>query len=85
MRSLIGLLIFLVILGGAAFAAMWALDTYVEPSPREMTIDIPLDRVLDDPEALVDDPYAQGTVQRRTAPAEDAEAAENADEAPAAQ
>ena len=76
MRSLIGLLVFLVIVGGLAFAAMWALDTYVEPSRREMTVDIPLDRVLDDPDALVDDPYAQGTVQRRPAPEPEAEAEE---------
>lgn len=76
MRSLIGLLVFLLILGGAAFAGMWALDTYVEPGTREMTVEIPLDRVLDDPGALVDDPYAQGTVQRRPATPVDADASE---------
>ena len=80
MRSLIVLFIILGILGGIAFAGMWAIDTYVKPEPREMTIEIPLDRVLDNPDALVDDPYAQGTVQRR--PAVEAEETE---EAPAAE
>ena len=48
MASLLRLIILLAILGGLAFAAMWALDTYVEPTPREMTTRVPLDRVLED-------------------------------------
>ena len=46
MASLVRLLVFLLVLGGLAFAAMWALDTYVEPSPREMSEPVSLDRVL---------------------------------------
>lgn len=47
MASLVRLIVFLAILGALAFAGMWALDTYVEPSPREMSEPVPLDRVLD--------------------------------------
>ena len=47
MSSLIRLLIVLAILAGLAFAAMWALDTYVEPRPREMTVEVPLDAIRD--------------------------------------
>ena len=46
MASLVRLLVFLLVLGGLAFAGMWALDTYVEPSPREMSEPVSLDRVL---------------------------------------
>ena len=46
MSSLLRLLVFLLILGAIAFAAMWALDTYVEPRTREMTVDVPLDPIL---------------------------------------
>ena len=46
MASLVRLLVFLLVLGALAFAAMWALDTYVEPSPREMSEPVSLDRVL---------------------------------------
>lgn len=46
MASLVRLLVFLLILGAVAFAAMWALDTYVDPTPREMSEPVSLDRVL---------------------------------------
>ena len=46
MASLVRLLVFLAIVGGLAFAGMWALDTYVEPSAREMSEPVSLDRVL---------------------------------------
>ena len=48
MASLVRLIIIVAILAALAFAAMWALDTYVEPTPREMTTRVPLDRVLDE-------------------------------------
>ena len=88
MRSLIGLLVFLLILAGLAYAGMWALDTYVKPEPRELTIDIPLDRVLDSAPAPANDPYSQGTVRRQPPPTEDASPTEEPplnEEAPAAQ
>ena len=47
MSSLLRLLIILAVLGAVAFAGMWALVHYVEPTPREMTDRVPLDRVLD--------------------------------------
>ena len=81
MRSLIGLLVLLLVLGGIAFGGMWALDTYIEPTPREITVDLPLDEILNDPETLVDDPYAQGTVQRNPADDEVTGATEGAGEA----
>ena len=46
MASLVRLIILLAVLAVIAVAGMWALDTYVEPSPRDMTIRVPLDRVL---------------------------------------
>ena len=46
MASLVRLIVFLAVLGGLAFAAMWALDTYVEPTTREMSEPVSLDRVL---------------------------------------
>ena len=46
MAALLRLIVFLLVLGGLAFAAMWALDTYVEPKPREMSAPVSLDRVL---------------------------------------
>ena len=46
MAALVRLLVFLAVLAGLAFAGMWALDAYVEPSPREMSAPVSLDRVL---------------------------------------
>ena len=46
MSALIRLLVFLIVLAIIAGAAMWALDTYVEPRTREMTVDVPLDPIL---------------------------------------
>lgn len=46
MAALLRLIIFLAILGALVFAGMWALDTYVEPTPREMSEPVSLDRVL---------------------------------------
>ena len=48
MRTLISLLVVLAVLAAMAFAGMWALDAYVEPRTREMTVDVPLDSVLGD-------------------------------------
>ena len=47
MASLIRLIVFLAVLGGLAYAGMWALDTYVEVEPREMSEPVSLDAVLD--------------------------------------
>jgi len=43
--SLLRFLVVLAILAGIGFAAIWALATFVEPTPREMTITIPKDRL----------------------------------------
>ncbi len=45
MPSLIRLILALGLLGGLAYAAMFALATFVEPKPREITITIPPDRL----------------------------------------
>jgi hypothetical protein len=45
MPSLIRLLIVVGILGGLVYGAIFALATFVEPKPREMTITIPPDKL----------------------------------------
>lgn len=45
MPSLLRFLTFCVLLGGMVFGAMVALDTFVEPHPREMRERIPPDRL----------------------------------------
>lgn len=45
MPSLIRFLVFVLLLAGIVFVAMLALDILVEPTPREMTIRVPSDRV----------------------------------------
>ncbi len=45
MLSLVRFLLVLAVLAGLGFAAIWALATFVEPKPREMTITIPKDRL----------------------------------------
>ena len=45
MPSLIRFLVLILVLAGIVFAAMLALDMLVEPTPREMTIRVPSERV----------------------------------------
>lgn len=33
------------ILGGLAYAAVWALATFIEPEPRDITVTIPASRL----------------------------------------
>jgi hypothetical protein len=46
MPSLLRILLVLGLLGGATYAAMFALAHYVQPKPREITVTIPQDRLL---------------------------------------
>jgi hypothetical protein len=46
MPSLLRLLVVLGVLGGLAYAAMFALAHFVQPKPREITVTIPQDRLL---------------------------------------
>lgn len=45
MPSLIRLLIVVGILGGFAYGAMFALVSFVDPKPREISISVPTDRL----------------------------------------
>ena len=45
MPTLFRFLVVLAVLGGLGFAAMFALATFVEPEPREMTVTIPNSRL----------------------------------------
>lgn len=45
MPTLFRFLFVLAVIGGLAFAAMFALATFVEPEPREMTVSIPASRL----------------------------------------
>jgi phage shock protein PspC (stress-responsive transcriptional regulator) len=45
MPTLIRFLFVLAVLGGLGFAAMFALATFVQPEPREMTVSIPASRL----------------------------------------
>ncbi|WAC29115.1 hypothetical protein [Ancylobacter sp. SL191] len=44
MPSLIRLLVILGVIAGIGYGAMWALANLVEPMPREMSVNVPLDR-----------------------------------------
>ena len=48
MPSLIRFLFVLGVLAGLVYAGMWALVFYVEPTPREMSVRIPADRINPD-------------------------------------
>ncbi len=48
MPSLIRLMVFCAVIAGLIYGSMYALTTYVEPKPREITIRIPTDRVNPD-------------------------------------
>jgi hypothetical protein len=45
MPSLFRFLIFVGLLGGLAYAGIFALATFIEPSPREITVTIPHDKL----------------------------------------
>lgn len=45
MPSLFRFLIVLGVLAGLAYAGMWALATFVEPTPREMEVQVPAERL----------------------------------------
>jgi hypothetical protein len=44
--TLFRLIVILGILAGLGYAGMWALATFVEPEPREMTTNIPPTRLM---------------------------------------
>ena len=45
MPTLFRLLIFLLLLAGIVYGAMWALALFVEPTPREITTTVPPSRL----------------------------------------
>ena len=45
MPSLFRFLVFVGLLGGLAYAAIFSLATFIEPSPREITVTIPQDKL----------------------------------------
>ena len=45
MPSLIRFIVIVALVGGAGYAAMVALAIFVEPTPREMTVRIPSDKM----------------------------------------
>lgn len=46
MPSLIRLIFFIGLMGGFAYGAVFALATFVEPKPREITVTIPQDKLM---------------------------------------
>ena len=46
MPSLFRFLVFLGLLGGLAYGAVFSLANFVTPKPREMTVTIPADKFL---------------------------------------
>ena len=44
MPSLLRFLLFLCVLAGAGYGAMYALANYYDPKPREITVSVPPDR-----------------------------------------
>ncbi|MEM6462692.1 MAG: histidine kinase [Pseudomonadota bacterium] len=45
MPSLIRFLVFCAVIVGLVYGAMFALAVYVEPTPREITVQVPTERV----------------------------------------
>ena len=46
--SIVRFLVFLLVVGGLGFAAIFALATFVEPQPREITVGVPSSRLAVD-------------------------------------
>jgi hypothetical protein len=46
MPSLMRVLAFVAIVGGLGYAAMFALATFVDPKPREISVTVPPDRFI---------------------------------------
>lgn len=44
MPSLIRFIVFLAVIAGIAYGAMFALVFFVEPNPREITVRVPVER-----------------------------------------
>jgi hypothetical protein len=44
MPSLVKFLVVVGVIAGAVFGGMWALATFVEPTPREITVTVPPER-----------------------------------------
>ena len=44
MPSLVRFLIFVLVIGGLGYGAIFALATFVEPKPREITVTVPAER-----------------------------------------
>ena len=49
MPSLLRFLTVIGIIFGICYAAIWALATYIDPKPREITVTIPPDRFVKQP------------------------------------
>ena len=73
MPSLIRFLMTLLVLGGLAYAGMFALTVFVEPNPREMTVRVPRDRINPRP------------VERQLPPVVETQVSDEGDEAGAAE
>ena len=54
MPTLFRFLFFCAIIAGTVYGAMWALVTFVEPEPRDVTIRIPSERVNPPPTGPID-------------------------------
>ena len=54
MPTLFRFLFFCAIIAGTVYGAMWALVTFVEPEPRDVTIRIPSERVNPPPTGTID-------------------------------
>ncbi|AIC29193.1 MULTISPECIES: hypothetical protein [Rhizobium] len=54
MPTLFRFLFVCAILAGTVYGAMWALATFVEPEPRDVTIRIPSERVNPPPTGTID-------------------------------
>lgn len=45
MPTLFRLLVVLGLIGGIGYGAVWALANYIDPSPRQITITVPQERI----------------------------------------
>lgn len=45
MPSLIRLLVFCAVIAGLVYGGMFALTTYVEPTPREISVRVPAEKI----------------------------------------